>query len=85
MRARLAARGSGKWLDSTGDRSKFGLSASELMKTVDLLRDADLLDCREASSAARRRPDVTDPLDAAYRAFLGCMERRGWQRGAPPP
>jgi arginine decarboxylase len=47
VRARLASKGSGKWLESTGDRSKFGLSAGELVETVDRLRSEDLLDCLE--------------------------------------
>lgn len=47
--------------------------------------DADLATCRSASSAARKRPGESDPLDAAYRAFLDCMDARGWQRGTPPP
>ena len=47
VRARLAARGAGKWVDSTGDRSKFGLSASEIVATVSRLRSEDMLDCLE--------------------------------------
>jgi arginine decarboxylase len=47
VRARLAARGAGKWVESTGDRSKFGLTAVEIVEAVDRLRAADLLDCLE--------------------------------------
>ncbi len=47
VRARLAARGAGKWVESTGDRSKFGLSASEIVATVSRLRSEDMLDCLE--------------------------------------
>ena len=32
VRARLAARGEGKWVESSGDRSKFGLSTSEIVR-----------------------------------------------------
>ncbi len=46
--------------------------------------DLDLRTCRSESSAARARPGEADPLDAAYRSFLGCMERLAWTRGRPP-
>jgi arginine decarboxylase len=47
VRARLAARGAGKWAESSGDRSKFGLSAEELVSVVNRLRADDMLDCLE--------------------------------------
>jgi len=46
-RAKLTTRGAGKWLESTGDRSKFGLSATEMVMLVDRLRDENMLDCLE--------------------------------------
>jgi arginine decarboxylase len=45
IRARLSARGSGKWQQSGGDRSKFGLSAAEMLEAVDKLRGWGELDC----------------------------------------
>ena len=47
VRARLASRGAGKWHESTGDRSKFGLTAGELVEIVRRLRIAGMLDCLE--------------------------------------
>jgi len=47
VRARLASKGAGKWAESSGDRSKFGLSAEELMSVVNRLRHDDMLDCLE--------------------------------------
>lgn len=47
VRAKLTTRGAGKWMESTGDRSKFGLTASEIVMLVDRLRDAQMLDCLE--------------------------------------
>lgn len=47
VRARLTARGAGKWIDSTGDRSKFGLTAMEIVGAVERLRSANMLDCLE--------------------------------------
>ena len=45
VRARLSTRGAGKWVESTGDRSKFGLTTAELVATVDRLREVGMLDC----------------------------------------
>jgi len=45
LRARLSTRGAGKWVESTGDRSKFGLAAAEIVEAVDRLRAEDMLDC----------------------------------------
>ncbi|HEY5657183.1 MAG TPA: biosynthetic arginine decarboxylase, partial [Myxococcota bacterium] len=47
VRARLIARGAGRWEDSTGDRSKFGLSAHEIVDAVERLRGEDMLECLE--------------------------------------
>lgn len=44
VRAKLASRGSGKWVESGGDRSKFGLTASELVRAVEALETAEMLD-----------------------------------------
>lgn len=45
VRFRLTSKGAGKWQESSGDRSKFGLSASEVVRAVEILRAADMLDC----------------------------------------
>ena len=47
VRSRLWARGAGKWRESTGSRSKFGLSPSELVAAVARLRAEGMLDCLE--------------------------------------
>jgi arginine decarboxylase len=47
VRVRLTSKGSGKWVESAGDRSKFGLTASEVVRVVERLREADMLDCLE--------------------------------------
>lgn len=47
IRVRLSTRGAGKWEASGGDRSKFGLSSSELMSSIAFMRDAGLVDCFE--------------------------------------
>ncbi len=47
VRARLTTKGAGKWVESTGDKSKFGLSAREIVDAVERLRSEDMLDCLE--------------------------------------
>ncbi len=42
-RVRLSSRGAGKWEASGGDRSKFGLSSSELMESISFMRETNLL------------------------------------------
>jgi len=44
-RMRLASIGAGKWQNSGGDKSKFGLSAAQLLKAIERLREVDMLDC----------------------------------------
>lgn len=43
IRIKLASSGSGKWEDSGGDKSKFGLSAAELMEAIDIARNEGFL------------------------------------------
>jgi arginine decarboxylase len=45
LRARLSTIGAGRWVESSGHHSKFGLSADELVRAVERLRSVDLLDC----------------------------------------
>ncbi|MFT4540115.1 MAG: arginine decarboxylase [Planctomycetota bacterium] len=45
VRTKLNTEGTGRWQSSTGDRSKFGLTAAELVATIDRLRDLEMLDC----------------------------------------
>lgn len=47
MRVRLSTRGAGRWEASGGDRSKFGLSSSELLEAIAFCRETGLLDCFE--------------------------------------
>jgi arginine decarboxylase len=44
MRVRLYTRGSGRWEKSGGEQSKFGLTTTELLQAVRILRDAGLID-----------------------------------------
>jgi len=44
IRIKLASGGSGKWEDSGGDQSKFGLNASELLEAVSIAQEKNVLD-----------------------------------------
>jgi arginine decarboxylase len=44
VRARLASQGSGKWQSSGGEKSKFGLAATQVLQLVEILRSAGHLD-----------------------------------------
>ncbi len=45
IRIKLASNGSGKWSESGGDASKFGLNSSELLMALQLLDEMGLRDC----------------------------------------
>ncbi len=44
VRIKLASRGFGRWKESGGEKSKFGLNAAQLVQAIDKLRAADRLD-----------------------------------------
>ncbi len=45
VRAKLSVRGAGRWMDSGGDRSKFGLTTRQIVQLVEVLEACDSLDC----------------------------------------
>lgn len=45
IRIKLAASGSGKWEESGGDASKFGLTSSELLEALEMLDKKGMRDC----------------------------------------
>jgi arginine decarboxylase len=44
IRIKLASRGFGRWKESGGEKSKFGLNSAQLVQAIDKLRDAGRLD-----------------------------------------
>jgi arginine decarboxylase len=76
LRARLTTKGAGKWVESTGDRSKFGLSSSEIVNAVERLRTEDLLGSLELlhfhiGSQITSIRAHKDALREAARIFVG--------------
>ncbi|MCA8977178.1 MAG: biosynthetic arginine decarboxylase [Planctomycetes bacterium] len=47
VRAKLASRGAGKWQESGGEKSKFGLTAGEIVAVTERLAEVGMLDCLE--------------------------------------
>jgi arginine decarboxylase len=47
VRVKLASEGAGRWRDSAGEKSKFGLFVTEILDLVKTLRAHDMLDCLE--------------------------------------
>ena len=45
VRVKLASEGSGRWRDSAGEKSKFGLFITEILEAVKVLREHNMLDC----------------------------------------
>jgi arginine decarboxylase len=75
VRARLSTKGAGKWVESTGDRSKFGLTTAEMVATVEKLRALDMLDCLQLlhfhiGSQITNIRAVKDALREASRIFV---------------
>lgn len=47
FRAKLNTQGAGKWVDSSGARSKFGLTCAEIVEGIEFLKSEGMLDCIE--------------------------------------
>ena len=45
IRIKLASSGSGKWEESGGDASKFGLTSAELLQALDILKQKGMQEC----------------------------------------
>ncbi len=75
VRARLSTKGAGKWVESTGDRSKFGLTTAEMVETVERLRAENMLDCLQLlhfhiGSQITAIRAIKDALREASRIFV---------------
>ena len=64
IRIKLSSTGSGKWAESGGDSSKFGLNSSELLEAVDILRQKDLTDCLKPIHFHTRSHTILRPAHA---------------------
>lgn len=83
VRAKLSARGSGRWAESGGDSSKFGLTAAEMVGVVERLRAENMLECLvclhfHIGSQITAIRSVKEALDEAARIFADL-----YRMGAP--
>lgn len=62
VRVKLTNQIGGKWQESSGDRSTFGMNTDQLLRVVDRLRSNDLLHCLKLqhSHLGSQVPDVND-------------------------
>ena len=79
IRAKLAAKGAGRWVESGGDRSKFGLTADEMVAGVEKLREAGMLECLEllhfhVGSQITSIRAIKDAVGEATRIYVGLVE-----------
>nr|MBV6629428.1 biosynthetic arginine decarboxylase [Oceanococcus sp. HetDA_MAG_MS8] len=79
IRVRLASVSKGHWQNTGGDKSKFGLSAPQVLQALMLLREHALLDCLElihfhlGSQVANLR-DIRNGLREAARFYVELRE-----------
>ena len=83
IRMKLSTRAGGQWTESGGDRSVFGLNTAELMRIVDHLKEADMLDCLRLlhyhiGSQIPNIRDIRAGVLEASRVYTGLV-----QEGAP--
>ena len=80
MRVKLSTRGSGRWQASGGFRSKFGLTAGELMEGLDLLVEKGMADCfqllhfHQGSQITNIR-HIKTALNEAARVYVELVKR----------
>jgi arginine decarboxylase len=83
VRIKLSATASGHWRESGGDRSVFGLSTSQVIEAVDILRAEGMLDCLQLlhyhlGSQLPNIRQIRTGLMEACRVYVGLLEE-----GAP--
>ncbi len=79
IRTKLWGHGSGRWMQSGGVRSKFGLTTRQIVGLVEVLRGEDMLDCLQLlhfhiGSQITNIRAVKDALREATRVLLGLTE-----------
>jgi arginine decarboxylase len=79
VRTKLSGLGSGRWKDSSGDRSKFGLTTRQIVQAVGLLKQAGKLDSLvllhyHLGSQVTNIRAFKNSLREAARTFVGLRE-----------
>lgn len=83
VRVKLTQKIGGKWQESSGDRSAFGMNTDQLLRVVDRLRDAGLMHCLQLqhSHLGSQVPDVIEVRRAVAEACRYFVALTG--EGAP--
>ncbi|MCL2792070.1 MAG: biosynthetic arginine decarboxylase [Spirochaetaceae bacterium] len=70
IRAKLSSSVGGKWAESAGDHSVFGLTASQIISVIDLLREEQMMECLRFLHyhMGSQIPDIRDIREAAGEA-----------------
>jgi arginine decarboxylase len=79
VRTKLSGRGAGRWKDSGGDRSKFGLTTRQIVEVVDELKKHEMLDCLKLlhfhlGSQITRIRSIKTAIGEAARTLTGLHE-----------
>jgi len=79
IRVKLSSRVGGKWSESGGERSVFGLTPSQVIDAVDTLREANMLDCLELlhyhlGSQVPNIREIRDAVKEASRFYVGLVK-----------
>jgi arginine decarboxylase len=66
VRVKLFSEGSGRWSESAGDKSKFGLFITEILELFKVLKERDMLDCLQLVHChpGSQLPDIRRLKDA---------------------
>ena len=70
VRLKLASKVGGKWSESSGDRSVFGLTMADTVRVLDMLRERDMLDCLQMVHyhMGSQIPNITSIRTAVHEA-----------------
>jgi len=79
VRTKLSGRGAGRWKDSGGDRSKFGLTTRQIVDVVEELKRHEMLDCLKLlhfhlGSQITRIRSIKNAIGEAARMLTGLVE-----------
>ena len=79
VRTKLSGRGAGRWKDSGGDRSKFGLTTRQIVDVVEELKKHEMLDCLKLlhfhlGSQITRIRSIKTAIGEAARTLTGLCE-----------
>ncbi|MCL2103583.1 MAG: biosynthetic arginine decarboxylase [Kiritimatiellaeota bacterium] len=79
IRVKLSSRVGGKWAESGGDRSVFGLTPAQVIDIVDHLRELNMLDCLELlhyhlGSQVPNIREIRDSVKEASRFYVGLVK-----------